>query len=476
MRSLVQAVSRGALPLVLVGLATSQVRADDAQAAPSSHHFSGIWYRTPEKRGVLAAWLASGDLTVGADTIVFESTKLNLTIPSASVSRVFDSPLPNGGGIEWIVVEYDDGGTKKAAAFRDGRMFKGDNGAVHEALFRATLSAGAAPMIAQLHTTRLESLYYTNESVPAIVWKLAGAPDLEDALLRAYASGDPDDLFRFNIIVILNRRAVSVKDSQTRQRMHDCMTEALRTDSFGWVKVEALDALRRLGDETEALAQADVLMKSDKDAAIHDDVAKWLKGVTTAPPAPAGVTARLQGNIPKSRLKDGTYTSEDGGFELTVPALITPGARAEERQIKQGQMGVFFADDFGTLYYVMRTDNTPLGYDMDKIAAGYTIGDALREKQIVPTARGSELRLAAVLPGGSPIAQETKAKGKTTLLKLDLHQALSLFVAGSNIYEVAAGVTATHQEADAEMLDRAKQRLDAFLRGLRIKAAVPAAN
>jgi len=67
-------------------------------------------------------------------------------------------------------------------------------------------------------------------------------------------------------------------------------------------------------------------------------------------------------------------------------------------------------------------------------------------------------------------------KRKTTRQKLDLHEAMSLFVTDTHIYEVAAGVTATHQETDAEMFARAKQHLDTFLDGLRIKAAAPPRN
>jgi hypothetical protein len=44
-------------------------------------------------------------------------------------------------------------------------------------------------------------------------------------------------------------------------------------------------------------------------------------------------------------------------------------------------------------------------------------------------------------------------------------------VIDAHIYEVAASVTATHQESDAEMFALAKQRLETFLGGLRIKAA-----
>jgi hypothetical protein len=190
----------------------------------------------------------------------------------------------------------------------------------------------------------------------------------------------------------------------------------------------------------------------------------------------SALAAGLTGNIPASRLDGTTYTSPDGGFELTLPPLMAPGAKAEERQLNEWQMGVFFADDLGNVYYVIRTDNTQLKYDLEKVAAGYTINDELREKQIVPTQRGSELRLAEVLRGRSPIVAETKVKRKTTRKNLDLHQASSHFVSDTHIYEVAAGMTATHQESDTEMLSRAKQRLDAFLGALRIKATAPPHN
>jgi len=181
--------------------------------------------------------------------------------------------------------------------------------------------------------------------------------------------------------------------------------------------------------------------------------------------------ARFKGNIPKSRLDDNSYTNWDGGFELTPPPLITPGAKAEERQIGPAEKAVVFVDDFGSMYYVIRTDNTDSKRDLETVAAGYTLNESLREKTIVSTARGSELRLAGVVPG--PMVKETRANGKITQKTLDSHRATSLFIAGSYIYEVMAGVTATHGESDAEMFAIAKKKLDAFLGGLRIMAPSP---
>ena len=123
------------------------------------------------------------------------------------------------------------------------------------------------------------------------------------------------------------------------------------------------------------------------------------------------MAADLRGNIPPDRLADDTYTSPDGGFVLALPPLVAPGAKAEERRVSAMQFGVFFADDFGNVYYILQTDNTRLKYDLEAIAAGYTINDALREKDIIPTERGSELRLAGIVPGSSPI--DMRASGRS---------------------------------------------------------------
>ena len=188
------------------------------------------------------------------------------------------------------------------------------------------------------------------------------------------------------------------------------------------------------------------------------------------------MAAHLKGNIPSKRQKGGIYTSPDGSFDLTVPPLITPGAKAEERQLAEGQRTVVFCDDFGNMYYVIWTDNTQLNTDLEKIAAGYTIGETVREKQIVPTPRGSELRVALFRPGASPVVEKTEVNGQVTYPKHDLYEAHSLFVTDQYVYEVTAGVTKLHQKPDAELFALAKEHLDAFLAGLNIKTAAPPGN
>jgi hypothetical protein len=185
------------------------------------------------------------------------------------------------------------------------------------------------------------------------------------------------------------------------------------------------------------------------------------------------IAAHLKGNIPAKRLKGDTYASPDGVFDLTVPPLMTPGAKAEERQLGQGRMTVVFYDDLGNTYYVIWTDNTQSKTDLETIAAEHTINESLREKQIVPTPRGSELRIALFRAGASPALVRRQVNGEITYPKLDLYEAHSLFVTDQYVYEVTAGVTAGHPRPDAEFFALAKEHLEAFLAGLHIKAPDP---
>ena len=66
------------------------------------------------------AFLASGTLTVGTDAVIFESKKINLTIPTASIWRVKAYELPNDTMRNWIVVEYDEGGLVELGTCRSG--------------------------------------------------------------------------------------------------------------------------------------------------------------------------------------------------------------------------------------------------------------------------------------------------------------------------------------------------------------------
>jgi hypothetical protein len=176
-------------------------------------------------------------------------------------------------------------------------------------------------------------------------------------------------------------------------------------------------------------------------------------------------------NVPSERLTRETYASPDGGYTVTLPPLIKPGARIEERQTSPVTHGSFFADDFGKAYYILRTDNTKTKFTLEQISDDFKVGEFLREKQYISADRGKELRLVGINKGGSPIVSLTKEKGEWVQRKNDLYEAWSIFIHGVHIYQVTAGVTSLQKESENALFDRAKRNLEEYLKGLSIKQA-----
>lgn len=180
--------------------------------------------------------------------------------------------------------------------------------------------------------------------------------------------------------------------------------------------------------------------------------------------------------IPNARLSKGVYTSVGGAYSFRVPAPSGPGSWSEERQLTPETHGVYFGDDFGRGFFILLTDNRRAKLTLDSIAAEYQVGEGLREKSFVTTARGAELRLAGVMKGESPLVARKKIAGKWVDERLDMIQAQSLFLHGQNIYQVTAVMTmlSGHPHTEAEIMDQAKERLTLALEGLEIpKASEP---
>ena len=174
-------------------------------------------------------------------------------------------------------------------------------------------------------------------------------------------------------------------------------------------------------------------------------------------------------NVPPERLANDTYTAQDSGYTITLPPLVKPGARIEERQTGPATQGVFFADDFGKVYYVLRTDNTRQKLTLEQISDDFAVGELLREKHYTTTDRGKELRLVGINKGGSPIVSRTQEKEGWVERKHDLYEAWSIFIRDVHIYQVTAGVTQLHGESENDMFNKAKSNLEGFLKGLSIK-------
>ena len=130
--------------------------------------------------------------------------------------------------------------------------------------------------------------------------------------------------------------------------------------------------------------------------------------------SPASVTT----NVPSDRLSPGTYTSPDGGYRVTLPHLIQPGARIEERQVSLEKHGVRFSDDSGKAYRIVRIDNTGDKFTIEQISDDSKASESFRENRYVHSDRGTELRLDGLRREGSPLVSQ-KREGDVLVTRKD---------------------------------------------------------
>jgi hypothetical protein len=202
------------------------------------------------------------------------------------------------------------------------------------------------------------------------------------------------------------------------------------------------------------------------------------------------VPPAIVSNVPSTRLENGIYTSPDNEFSVRIPDLFQPGTRINERQINPATWGVFFVDDFGRIYTVLKSEMFGRELTIEEIATDFEVGELLHEKEFIETARGRELRLAGLSEGGSPLISRTMVDGQWVVTRNDLIEAWSVFLHGSTMYTVTVGITplnfAPEMMRDGVLVRRsgddsakpeteaiiknAKQRLDIFLGTLSLRA------
>ncbi len=210
--------------------------------------------------------------------------------------------------------------------------------------------------------------------------------------------------------------------------------------------------------------------------------------VTIALSGLAGCVSGIHSNVPPNRLMDGRYVSPDGRFTLEVPRLVQSGMRVAERRTAPDTTGIFFADDFGTIYYLLRTDNREHRFTMEQLAEEYRAKDSIRESFLIETGRGRELRLAGVNEGGSPMVSRITKDGETVEKRNDQVEAWSVFIHGDELYQLTAGILPERFKIGYQMyrlydlyrpgsssvggpaiaLGQAKKNLESFLAGLAI--------
>jgi len=98
-------------------------------------------------------------------------------------------------------------------------------------------------LIESLRDNRIETLYYV--AYPAVVKELILRQGIVADLISAYDLGG-DELFRFNLIVILNHRKVF--NQSVREDILRCLVRALK-DSSPWTRTEAVWGLGLSGND-----------------------------------------------------------------------------------------------------------------------------------------------------------------------------------------------------------------------------------
>ncbi len=207
--------------------------------------------------------------------------------------------------------------------------------------------------------------------------------------------------------------------------------------------------------------------------------------------ASACVPPAILSSVPSTRLENGIYTSPDNEFSVRIPdVLIEPGIRIDERQINPATWGVIFADDFGRVYTVLKSETRGRELTIEEIATDFEVGELLHEKEFIETVRGRELRLAGLSEGGSPLITRSRVEGQWVENSNDLIEACTMFLHGPTMYTIKVGITPL--DFDPEMMrggrlvmgpgddrakpeteaiiENAKQRLEIFLRTLSLRA------
>lgn len=173
---------------------------------------------------------------------------------------------------------------------------------------------------------------------------------------------------------------------------------------------------------------------------------------TRRPPTPVAAAPVTDTKISKDRVAAGVYTSPGGEYHVKLPELVQPGARSEERQTGPSSWGVFFTDDFGHVYFILRSDNSVAKQTLEQYTADIQVGDAIRSKETIDAPLASQVRVTGVIKNGSPL----EANG----VHPDLVKASSLFLYGTDAYEVSAAVTRLHDDQpDDALLEQAKNDL-----------------
>jgi hypothetical protein len=166
---------------------------------------------------------------------------------------------------------------------------------------------------------------------------------------------------------------------------------------------------------------------------------------------------------------NGKYAFPGDKIRVKAPPLLEPGAKIRDEKSTQ-VIQVVFTDDLGAFYRVIVLDNSGGEFKLDDVLSTF---DGLREKQMIETSRGQEIRAIDLEKEGAEITltstiKDEAGKPKTEQKTPDLLTANAAFVKNTSIIHVVAGMPVLDPAKVETLTVTVKERLDKFLAGLEL--------
>jgi len=166
---------------------------------------------------------------------------------------------------------------------------------------------------------------------------------------------------------------------------------------------------------------------------------------------------------------NGKYAFPGDKIRVKAPPLLEPGAKIRDEKSTQ-VIQVVFTDDLGAFYRVIVLDNSGGDFKLEDVLSTF---DGLREKQMIETSRGQEIRAIDLEKEGAEIIVTTTTKDeagkpKTEQKTPDLLTANAAFVKNTSIIHVVAGMPVLDPAKVETLTVTVKERLDKFLAGLEL--------
>lgn len=168
----------------------------------------------------------------------------------------------------------------------------------------------------------------------------------------------------------------------------------------------------------------------------------------------------------RGALKSDVYTSPARDFRIHVPVHEATGGAVRDESEKRGDTEieqVIFTDDFGAFYRIVSMKTT---HSVDDVM---NVFHDVRDKQILQTARGRELRVIDVEKEGSEMTMTTIEAGSAAKVeKPDMVTANAVFAANGRIYHLVSGFPVLGNRKVEEIAEEVRKDLDALLAGFEV--------